>query len=313
VIPKVEAVGAPKAGESRKIAPSVDAARSSAGCGILQSGMPSVTKPERPLGFILASTDHGTMILNRFDEYEGPGGLMGAGYQLLARASYEPKEVAFLLQLLDLRRKYYGDGILAIDCGANLGMHTIEWAKHMTEWGVVVAFEAQERIYYALAGNVAINNCFNARAMNAAVSNHSGWMKIPQLNHLAHASFGSLELRKLGNTEFVGQLIDYSEDKMVNVPMVHLDSFNFPRLDLLKIDVEGMELQVIEGAATCISKNRPIMFVEALKSDPHALHARLESLGYSVFADGFNFIAFHKQDKCLEAVQFAPAKAASAA
>ncbi|MGA8320591.1 MAG: hypothetical protein WB774_07170 [Xanthobacteraceae bacterium] len=37
-----------------------------------------------------------------------------------------------------------------------------------------MAFEAQERIYYALAGNIAINNCFNARAINAAVSNRSG-------------------------------------------------------------------------------------------------------------------------------------------
>jgi FkbM family methyltransferase len=275
--------------------------------------MPSVSKPERPLAFILASTDHGTMILNRFDQYNGPGGFFGAGYQLLGRASYEPKEVALLLTLLELRRKYHGDGILAIDCGANLGVHTVEWAKYMTDWGVVVAFEAQERIYYALAGNIAINNCFNARAINAAVSNRSGWMKIPQPNYLANASFGSLELKKIDRTEFIGQSIDYSEGKMANVPMVHLDSFNFPRVDLLKIDVEGMELEVIEGAATCISKHRPIMLVEALKTDPAALQARLESLGYTVFPDGYNFIAFHKEDKCMEGVKFSPAKAASVA
>ena len=275
--------------------------------------MPLVSKPERPLAFILASTDHGTMILNRFDEYNGPGGLFGAGYQLLARASYEPKEVALLLTLLELRRKYHGDGILAIDCGANLGVHTVEWAKYMTGWGAVVAFEAQERIYYALAGNIAINNCFNARAINAAVSNRSGWMKIPQPNYLANASFGSLELKKIDRTEFIGQSIDYSEDKMANVPMVHLDLFSFPRLDILKIDVEGMELEVIEGAANCISKYRPIMLVEALKTDPGALQARLESLGYTVFPDGFNLIAFHKEDKCMAGVKYSPAKAASAA
>jgi FkbM family methyltransferase len=275
--------------------------------------MPSVSNPERPLAFILASTDHGTMILNRFDEYAGPGGSFGAGYQLLARASYEPKEVALMLHLLELRRKHHGDGILAIDCGANLGMHTVEWAKYMTGWGVVVAFEAQERIYYALAGNIAINNCFNARAINAAVSNRSGWMKIPQPNYLANASFGSLELKRTDRTEFIGQSIDYSEDKMANVPMVHLDSFSFPRLDILKIDVEGMELEVIEGAANCISKHRPIMLVEALKTDPNALQARLESLGYSVLPDGFNFIALHKEDSCMAGVKFTPAAAASAA
>ena len=275
--------------------------------------MPSVSKPERPLAFILASTDHGTLILNRFDECNGPGGSFGAGYQLLARASYDPKEVDLMLHLLELRRKHHGDGILAIDCGANLGIHTVEWAKYMTGWGVVVAFEAQERIYYALAGNIAINNCFNARAINAAVSNRSGWMKIPQPNYLTNASFGSLELKKIERTEFIGQSIDYSEDKMANVPMVHLDSFSFPRLDILKIDVEGMELEVIEGAANCISKYRPIMLVEALKTDPGALQARLESLGYTVYPDGFNFIAFHKEDRCMEGVKFSPAKAASAA
>ncbi len=101
-----------------------------------------------------------------------------------------------MLTVLDLRRKYHGDGVVAIDCGANLGVHTVEWAKHMSGWGVVLAFEAQERIYYALAGNIAINNCFNARAIHAAVTNRSGRMKMPKPNYLANSSFGSLELKK---------------------------------------------------------------------------------------------------------------------
>jgi FkbM family methyltransferase len=272
-----------------------------------------MSKPARPLGFILASTDHGTMILNRFDQVIAPGVAFGCGYQLLNTASYDPDEVSLLLHILDLRRKYHGDGMVAVDCGANLGVHTIEWAKHMTGWGVVLAFEAQERIYYALAGNIAINNCFNARAVNAAVSSRSGAMKIPQPNYLANASFGSLELKKLERSEFIGQAIDYSEDKMVDVPMVHLDSFNFPRLDILKIDVEGMELEVIEGAAKCIREKRPIMLVEALKTDGNALRARLESFDYVVYPVGLNFIAFHKEDKCMEGVKFRQTEAAPAA
>ena len=90
-----------------------------------------------------------------------------------------------MLMVLDLRRKHYGDGVVAVDCGANLGVHTVEWAKHMTGWGVVLAIEAQERIYYALAGNIAINNCFNARAIHAAVSNRPGTMKMPKPNYFA--------------------------------------------------------------------------------------------------------------------------------
>jgi FkbM family methyltransferase len=263
-----------------------------------------MTKPQRPLAFIIASTDHGTMILNRFDRHTGPGGSFGAGYQLLDNASYDPEEVGLMLTLLDLRRRYHGDGILTVDCGANLGVHTVECAKHMTGWGVVLAFEAQERIYYALAGNVAINNCFNARVVHAAVSSRSGSMKIPQPNYLTNSSFGSLELKKCDNNEFIGQDIDYSEDKMIDVRMVNLDSFGLPRLDILKIDVEGMELEVLDGGAKCISEYHPIILVEAVKNDRNALRARLEGFGYMVLSSGMNFIAIHKEDKCQDSLKF---------
>jgi FkbM family methyltransferase len=262
--------------------------------------------PVRPLAFITAATDHGTMILNRFDQHAGPGGGFGVGYQLLGKAFYEWEEVILLRTLLDLRRKHYGDGVVAIDCGANLGVHTVEWSKHMTGWGRVLAFEAQERIYYALAGNIAINNCFNASAINAAVSSQSGTMKIPQPNYLANASFGSLELRKQDKGEFIGQTIDYSEDRMVDVQMLHLDSFNFARVDLIKIDVEGMELDVLTGAAKCIAERQPVLYVETLKTDQNALRAWLGRAGYSIFPVGMNLLALHKNDKGLENVKFTP-------
>ena len=258
-----------------------------------------MAKPSRKLAFIMASTDHGTMIVNRFDQFIESGRAFGAGFQLLNKASYDPEEVAMLLSLLDLRRKYYGDGVVAVDCGANLGVHTIEWAKHMSTWGVVLAFEAQERIYYALAGNVAINNCFNARVIHAAVTSRSGSMKMPKPDYLTNSSFGSLELKKRDNTEFIGQAIDYSDEKMVDVRTVDLNSFNFHRLDLLKIDVEGMELEVLAGAAKSIGANRPILLVEVLKTDAETLHAWLEKLGYMVIPSGLNYIAIHKEDRCL--------------
>lgn len=260
-------------------------------------------KPRRPQAFIIVSTDHGTMIVNRFDQHAtAPDRIYGAGFQLLNKASYDPDEVALLISLLDLRRKHYGDGVVAVDCGANLGVHTVEWAKHMTGWGVVLAFEAQERIYYALAGNIAINNCFNARAIHAAVTSQPGTMKMPKPDYLTNSSFGSLELKKRDNTEFIGQAIDYSEEKMVDVRTVNLDSLNFHRLDLVKIDVEGMELEVLAGAAKCIGANRPILLVEVLKTDAGALRAWLDDLGYMIVPSGLNFIAIHKADRCLDSI-----------
>ena len=91
-------------------------------------------------------------IVNRFDEVRRPDNSgFGVGFQLLENAAYDPADVTLLLTLLDLRRRCYGDGIVAIDCGANIGVHSVEWARHMTGWGIVIAIEAQERIYYALA------------------------------------------------------------------------------------------------------------------------------------------------------------------
>ena len=227
----------------------------------------------------------------------------GVGLQLLENAHYDPEEVNLLLRALDLRRQCYGDGVVAIDCGANVGVHTIEWAKHMTTWGAVLAIEAQERIHYALAGNIAINNCFNARAIHAAVSERAGTMKIPVPNYSAAASFGSLELKPRNGTEFIGQAIDYSESKMVEVPTVSLDSLNLARVDLIKIDVEGMEMDALNGAAQCIGKLHPILLIETIKSDKSAIAAWLDNLGYTVLDIGINFFAIHEDDKCLPAHQ----------
>jgi len=263
-----------------------------------------MTRSARKIAFVTASTDHGMMIFNRFDQHVVREGLgYGMGYQLLETSSYDQGEVDLLVTLLDVRRQIYGDGVVAVDCGANIGVHTIEWAKHMATWGVVVAFEAQERIYYALAGNIAINNCFNARAIHAAVTTKPGVMKIPSPNYCIASSFGSLELKYRDGAEFIGQHIDYSENKMIPVQATCLDAFEFPRLDVLKIDIEGMELEALEGGQHCINQLRPIIVVESIKSDAEKLRDWLESRGYWILPLGINYLAVHTEDRCLPLVQ----------
>jgi hypothetical protein len=157
--------------------------------------------PPRKIAFILASTDHGTLIVNRFDYHmvNATRGF-GVGHFLLENSSYEQRESSVAMQLLSLRRKHFGGGVLAVGCGANIGVLTVEWAKGMTGWGTVLAIEAQERIYCALGGNIAINNRFNAHAIHAAVGAQDGVLRIPTPNYMAPASFGSLELRQSAAT-----------------------------------------------------------------------------------------------------------------
>ncbi|MEJ0018857.1 MAG: FkbM family methyltransferase [Acetobacteraceae bacterium] len=259
--------------------------------------------PRRKTAFILASTDHGTLIVNRFDYHmvDATTGY-GVGHFLLENTNYEPQEGAVAMQLLTLRRQHFGDGVVVLDCGANIGVHTVEWAKGMTGWGTVIAIEAQERIYYALAGNIAINNCFNAHAIHAAVGAENGALRIPTPNYLAPASFGSLELRPSSANEFIGQAIDYSEQKLTAVRMLTVDSLNLARLDLIKIDVERMELEVLAGAEQTLRRCRPIIIVERLKAPSEALTAVLAGHGYQWFVFGLNFLAVHPDDPTRQAI-----------
>jgi len=259
--------------------------------------------PPRKLAFILASTDHGTLIVNRFDyKMIEPDRGYGVGYTLLTNGAYDAGEVATALTLLHLRRRYHGDGVIALDCGANIGVFSIEWAKAMTGWGSVLAVEAQERIFYALAGNAAINNCFNLRAVHAAVTASPGVMHIPMPDYQRPGTFGSLELRPSDAVEPIGQPIDYAADKLVQVRAVSVDSLKLPRLDLLKIDVERMEMEVLAGSAETITRCRPVIMVERLKTPESELNAALGQHGYRSFQDGLNVIAVHSQDPVLNHV-----------
>ena len=261
----------------------------------------------RPLAFSLAATDQGTLIVNRFDYRDSASGpRIGVGHMLLSRGSYDTQEVETVAQLLHIRRRHFGDGVVVLDGGANIGVFTVEWAKVMRGWGWVIGVEAQERVYYALAGNIAINNCFNARAIHAALAGKSGTMRIPTPNYRAPGTFGSLELKPSEHTEDIGQTISYADEDLTPVAAIAIDSIGLGRLDLLKIDVEGMEVEVLEGARGTIERCLPIIVVEKIKSDHHALTSILDSHGYRRFDMGMNIMAIHHGDPTLQHFVQAP-------
>lgn len=253
------------------------------------------------VAFILAATDHGPLIVNRHDyRMTGPGQGYGVGYQLLNSGSFDPAEVTAAVRVLELRRKHHGDGVVALDVGANIGVHTVSWARRMRRWGQVVAIEAQERLYYALCGNIAVNNCGNARAMLAAVGGECGALSVPVPDYERPASFGSLELKRRPGTEYIGQEVSYRPDALVPVPMFTIDSLAPARLDLLKLDVEGMESEALAGAAETIAKHRPALMVELIKGDAVALVNQIQAMGYHTFPANLGTVAIHADDPILE-------------
>jgi FkbM family methyltransferase len=253
--------------------------------------------PKRPVAFVLVSSNHGTMIVNRNDyQMTEHGDGFGVGFQILTRSSYDESEVNYLLALLSNRRRFYGDGVVGIDCGANCGVHTVEWSRHMFGWGSVIAIEAQEKVYYALCGNVAINNCLNAKVILAAAGSEPREILVPCPDYLQPASFGSLEMRKSKSNEFIGQKIDYREENCVKVQQITIDQLKLNRLDLLKIDVEGMEADVLAGAETTMKNHKPQLVIEWIKSDASSIIATLEGWGYRHYTVGDNIVAIHETD-----------------
>ena len=128
--------------------------------------------------------------------------------------------------------------------------------------GDVIAFEAQERLFYALAGNIIINNCFNARAIWAAVGSSNGQIGVPVPDYLTPSSFGSLEIIETKNNEFIGQQINYKN--LQQTQMISIDEMRLTRVDLIKIDIEEMEMEALHGAKDTIRKNKPHLIIEKL-------------------------------------------------
>jgi len=281
----------------------------------------------RKLAFVLAATNHGTMITNRFDyrmnepnSRGGSGsisettsrGWSGVGQLLLETAAADPVDIELALHLIEGRRQAHGEGVVAVDGGANVGTHTVEWAIAMTGWGSVIAVEAQERIYYALAGNIALNNCFNAIAMHAAISSEPGIMQIPTPDYLVPSNFSNLELRPRADTEFIGQPVDYSAAGTVAIQKISIDAMALPRVDFIKLDLQGMELEALDGAQQ-VARCHPIFLLESRKVGREHLRAFLDERGYKVVEAGYNLLAVHKSDPVVQQLQLPDMPAQSAA
>ena len=261
------------------------------------------------IAFCLVSSDHGPMLVNRMDyNHTFTGDFYGVGSQIMENGVYDKRDVDSLKSLLLCRRNHFGDGVVAIDGGANIGVHTCEWSRLMRGWGSVLAFEAQERIAYALAGNITLQNCFNARAIWAALGAECGHIEFPEPDYKLQSSFGSFELRPRIGLEPIGQPIDYSRPT-VRCELRTIDSISPERVDLVKLDLEGMEAEALEGAKETIERCRPILFIETIKSDKAAISQTLRDAGYVVMPNGMNVLAIHETDRTLENVKVEKAAA----
>jgi FkbM family methyltransferase len=182
----------------------------------------------------LTQTRHGAFVVHRHDMY--------VAKSLTLYGEFSPGELA-------LYKRYIRAGMLVVDAGANLGALTVPIARIVGDTGAVIAVEPQRLTYQALCGNLALNSIKNTLAFHCALGAEEGTITVPNLDVDAVNNFGALTL-------------DAEYERGAIVPLTTLDNLLGEACHFVKIDVEGMEREVLAGACQTIAKHRPVLYVE---------------------------------------------------
>ncbi|MGE5640573.1 MAG: FkbM family methyltransferase [Clostridia bacterium] len=220
--------------------------------------------PELKAHVELVQGRHGRFYVLDTDQY--------VSRSLKTYGEWTENEVELLCQVLR-------PGDAAIDAGANLGSHTVPFARRVGPAGRVMAFEPQPRIFELLSANVSINGLGNVTLHPAACGAEAGQLDLPPVDYGREANFGGVNVRDL---EAAGRNAGLAT---VPVPLVTLDdAVKAEHVRLIKIDVEGMERDVLQGARRLIEKGRPFLYVEneSPEQSPALLQA-VQDLGYAPY------------------------------
>lgn len=161
-------------------------------------------------------------------------------------------------------------GFVVAEVGANIGALTVPIARMAGDEGRVFAYEPQRIIHQQLCANVAINGLWNVWTYNVAVGAGPsvGTLCIPPVNYAAPGNFGGVTL---------------SEHGAEPVDVITLDGELYSP-SFVKIDCEGMELEVLRGAEHKIEACRPVLYVENDRIEKsEALVAAMRGYDYDLY------------------------------
>lgn len=188
---------------------------------------------------------HGTFVANKNDIY--------VGRALLRYGEYSEQE-------FDLLRQLCQAGHYVAEVGANVGALTVPLAHAVGPTGRVVAYEPQPFIFQSLCANIALSSLTNVDCVNAGIGDANGSMRLARIDYGKKGNFGGVQLENVQD----GVLVDVKKFD---------DCYPYEQLALLKVDVEGMEQKVLEGAAQTIDRCHPILYVEndRIKQSPRLI------------------------------------------
>lgn len=182
-----------------------------------------------------------------------------------------------------------------IDVGANTGIYSI-FSLTVNPDLKVHAFEPHPTNYQRLIKNISLNRYTNIIAMPLAVSNYFGEIDfyIPEDEAISDVS---------STSKAFSEGIYHTEFKKIIVSAVTLDEYvhkaGINRIDFLKIDVEGFELEALQGAMNTLKNNDLLVLCEIFceycldeslfskrNPKPYQIESIMKSLGYYIYAIG---------------------------
>ena len=199
---------------------------------------------------------HGIFVANENDMY--------IGRALIAYGEFSELEWTLL-------QRYCGPENVVVEVGANIGAHTVTIARAVGAAGRVVAIEPQPAVFQALCANLALNCVLNVDPLNIGCAQSARTLAVPALDYAQEGNFGGISLGAPG------------AGPSISIRCEALDTIlqDFRRVDFMKIDVEGMELDVLAGATRTIERFRPPLYLENDRpAKSKALIERVHALGY---------------------------------
>lgn len=173
----------------------------------------------------------------------------------------------------------FGQGDLFCDIGANVGVFSLYAALHRN--CQVYAFEPEAKNYACLNKNIFLNNLGRQiRALNVALHDRTT-IQFLNLHDLAsgsalHSVEEPVDSRGLRfEPKFEQAVLAFSLDNFIQ-------TFNTPMPHHIKIDVDGNELKIIEGAIKTLSDSRCRSVQIEINQDDHALRGRMKECGFSL-------------------------------
>jgi FkbM family methyltransferase len=185
-----------------------------------------------------------------------------------------------------LLSKLIGPGMVAVDAGANDGRYALFLARRVGKSGKVLAFEPRQREFSNLRTNVELNRLKNVRLFKVALSNQDGeaQLRIAGYEHEGQNTLGGLAYEGIEGF------------RMERVQTLRLDSAvaeaGLARLDFLKIDVEGSETRLLQGAQNVLRDLRPLILFEVLDSALRQQKSSREELAHLLREAGYVLYAF---------------------